>query len=319
MDDSAVLAAGRAVVRSEAAALLTTAASLDASFVEAARRIAACAGRVVVLGVGKSWLIGQKISATLASVGTPSYPLHAGEAVHGDLGRLVAGDLVLALSNSGRTDEVLRCVPGCRARGVALIALTADADSPLGRAADLTLAIGDHPEPGPLGLAPTASTTAALAVGDALALTAAALRGFSAGDWAAAHPGGALGLPFKRVREVMRQGPRVAVAAPDHLVRDALWSMTRARAGMVSVVDQGRVVGVFTDGDLRRSLGRDPGVLDRPIGSVMTASPLCAPADALLAAACASMAARQVDEVPVVDPDGALVGVLDVQDLLTAR
>lgn len=319
MDDSAVLAAGRAVVQAEAEALGKVAASLDGVFVEASRRVASCAGRVVVLGVGKSWLIGQKISATLASLGTPSFPLHAGEAVHGDLGRLVAGDLVLALSNSGRTDEVLRCVPSCRARGVGLIALTADGDSPLARAADLTLAIGAHPEPGPLGMAPTASTTAALAVGDALALAAAALRGFSAGDWAAAHPGGALGVPFKRVRDVMRQAARVAVAAPDDLVRDALWSMTRARAGMVSVVDQGRLVGVFTDGDLRRSLGRDPGVLDRAIRAVMTTSPLCVAADALVAAACASMAARQVDEVPVVDADGALVGVLDVQDLLTPR
>jgi arabinose-5-phosphate isomerase len=270
--------------------------------------------------MGKSGLVGQKISATLASTGTPSFYQHAAEALHGDLGRIRSRDLVIALSHSGETEEVVRIIPLLRRLGVPLIAITADPESRLGREADVVLAIGVIHEACPLGLAPTSSTTATMALGDALALAVSRHREFSREEYALFHRGGALGRSLLRVEEIMRTGEHLPLVAPGATVREALAQVTSVpdlRAGAALVVDEaGVMVGIFTDGDLKRHVQRDAAVLDRPVSEVMTREPKTVRADTLVAEAQKLMKVYRIDEVPVVDDAGRPLGVVDVQDLL---
>src|SRR6184192_4935467 len=245
----------REVIRAEAEALAQLPARLNGAFARAVEMVLACPGRVVVTGMGKPGFIAQKISATFASTGTPSLFLHPAEALHGDLGRLVPGDLVLALSNSGETEEILRLLPALKRMGAPIIAVTGGQKSSLAAAADVVLEIGPVPEACPLGLAPTTSTVALLALGDALAMTVQHRRGFSPEQFASLHPGGALGRQLLRVRDVMRTGTRNPTVRWDASLRETAAVMTRTegRPGAASVIDaSGKLVGIFTDGDLRR-------------------------------------------------------------------
>ena len=311
---------GATVIAAEAAALGRLA--LGDGFATAVRWILACRGRVVVTGMGKSGFVAQKTSATLASTGTPSLYLHPADAAHGDLGRVARDDVVLALSNSGETEEILRLLPSFRKIGARVVALTRDQATPLARGADLVVPIGAIEEACPMGLAPTASTAALLALGDALAMTALRNRRFDREEYALYHPGGKLGRGLMKVREVMRSGeanPLVRDAAP---LSEAVGVMTRTpgRPGACTVVDAaGRLVGVFTDGDLRRLVAQarvDPAA---PISEVMSRDPRTVRPDAMVSDAARVLRHARVDQVPVVDAAGRPVGLLDVQDLLAAR
>ena len=320
--DAEAVAYAREVIRAEAEAISQLAGRLNGSFARAVEMVLGCTGRVVVTGMGKPGFIAQKLSATFASTGTPSLYLHPAEALHGDLGRLVPGDLVLALSNSGETDEILRLLPSLRRLGAPIIALTGGSKSALAGAADVLLEIGPVPEACPLGLAPTASTVALLAMGDALAMTVQQRRGFSPEQFASLHPGGALGRQFLRVREVMRTGDRNPTVTFDTSLRETAAVMTRTegRPGAASVVDaRGKLIGIFTDGDLRRLVQEDDLDFERPVSAVMGKSPRTVSPDDLAQTAADLMRAKQVDQLPVVDEQGRPVGLLDVQDLLAAR
>jgi arabinose-5-phosphate isomerase len=319
LDRDQLLTTARDVLRAEAAAVAGVVDHLDGAFVDAVHAVLACTGHVVVVGIGKSWLVGQKISATLASTGTPSHALHAAEALHGDLGRLRPGDVLLAMSNSGETEEVLRCIGPARGVAATVIALVGRRDSSLARHADMVLCVGEPPEADPLGLAPTASTTAALALGDALALAVARARELTEAEYARYHPGGALGRRLMRVADLMRTGDRCPRARPDERVADALLRMTRVRAGAIAVVsDQDQLVGLFTDGDLRRALAQGASALDRALADVMSTRPTTVRPDTRVTAAAGVLGARQFDELPVVDDAGRLVGMLDIQDVVAA-
>jgi arabinose-5-phosphate isomerase len=284
----------RNVLRSEMAAIKSLIPLINKNFQDAAKLILACKGRIVVTGMGKTGLIGQKISATLASTGTPSLFLHPAEAYHGDLGRVVKDDIVLALSNSGETEEVIRLIPTLKKIGVKIIVITCSKQSPLGKHSDLVLEMGRIPEACSLGLVPSASTTALLALGDALALTVFRNRGFSKEQFAFYHPGGDLG-------------------------RRALVAITRGRAGAVSIVNnRGKLVGIFTDGDLRRHLTEQAHILSEPIKKVMTKHPITARPEQLAAEVLRLLMDKKIDEIPVVDSKHTPIGMLDVQDLLDA-
>lgn len=307
----------REVLRTEAEAILSLTKRLDGGFEQAIAAIAAGKGHLVVTGMGKAGLIGQKVSATFASTGTPSIFLHPAEAYHGDLGRVVAEDVVLALSNSGETDELVRLLAPLRQIGAKIIAITSSKDSTLGRNADIVVELGRIEEACPLGLAPSATTTAILALGDALALCVLEARGFDKEKFAFYHPGGDLGRRLLRVADVMRTGERNAVVPEDTLIADAIAAITRARAGAVIVTDPaGRLSGIFTDGDLRRTMGRDPKLISARIRDVMTRNPRTIGSDRLASEALKILREKKIDELPVVDAKGAPVGMLDVQDLL---
>jgi arabinose-5-phosphate isomerase len=312
----------REVIRAEAEAVAQLAGRLNGAFTQAVEMVLACTGRVVVTGMGKPGFIAQKISATFSSTGTPSLYLHPAEALHGDLGRLVPGDLVLALSNSGETDEIIRLLPSIRRLGAPIIAMTSGLKNSLAGQADVVLEIGPVPEACPLGLAPTASTVALLAMGDALAMSVQHRRGFSPEQFASLHPGGALGRQLLRVREVMRTGERNPTVRFDVSLRETAGVMTatEGRPGAASVVDaQGKLIGIFTDGDLRRMVQLGEMDFTRPVSSVMGKSPRTVHPDDLAQNAAELMRNTQVDQVPVVDDEGRPVGLLDVQDLLSAR
>ncbi len=312
----------RSVVRNEALAIASLEARLNGAFSTAVQLVLSCRGRVVVTGMGKPGFIAQKLSATFASTGTPSLYLHPAEAVHGDLGRLVPGDLVLALSNSGETDEVVRLLPSLKRMATPIIALTGDPKSQLARAADVVLEIGPTPEACPLGLAPTTSTIALLALGDALAMTVLNQRGFSAEQFAELHPAGQLGRRLLRVRELMRSGDANPVVRADAPLREAVAVMTRTegRPGATSVVDaRGKLVGIFTDGDLRRLVEAGDVNFSRPVSSAMGKGPCTVSPDDLAFSAAELLREKQIDQVPVVDEKGRPVGLLDVQDLLAAQ
>jgi len=312
------LAFARRVLYSEVEAIASISERLGDSFSDAVELILACRGRVVVTGIGKAGIIGQKISATLASTGTPSHSLHPVEALHGDLGRIVRDDVVVALSNSGET-EVVALLPSVKRIGARIIAVTGNANSTLARHADVVLDIGHIQEACPLGLAPSASTTAMLALGDALALTVARRRHFREEDYALFHPGGELGRRLMKVEEIMRSPGDYACVTPDVTVRSALASSPK-RAGAICIVDaSGRLTGIFTDGDLRRSLVRGADVLDARLGDVMTRDPKRISIGRLAQEAAKIMEDSQIDELPVVDSAGVLRGVIDVQDLLLHR
>ncbi len=293
---------------------------LDRRFEKAVALLKQCTGRVVVTGMGKPGIIGQKISATLSSLGVPSLWLHSAEAAHGDLGKVTPQDVVMALSHSGETDEILHLVPVLKRIGARLIVLTGNAHSRLARGADVVLPTYVKDEASPWGLVPTASTTAMLALGDALALELARQRGFTADDFAVLHPGGSLGKRLTlRVEDLMRSGsshPKVRAGAT---VKKVLLTITRARAGSACVVDaQGRLIGIFTDGDLRRQIEKDPHLLKRKVSDVMTRSPKTLPVGHLAVEALKILRAYKIDEIPIVDARHRPVGLLDVQDLLRA-
>ena len=307
----------REVLRTEAQAILSLVDRLGPDFTSAVAAVAACAGHLVVTGMGKAGLIGQKVSATFASTGTPSIFLHPAEAYHGDLGRVGKEDVVLALSNSGETEEVVRLLPPLRRIGAKIVALTASRQSTLGKNADLVIELGRIDEACPLGLAPSATTTALLALGDALAFCVFEARGFDREKFAFYHPGGDLGRRLLKVSEVMRTGDRNAVVREDTTVTEAVAAITRARAGAVCVIDAaGRLAGIFTDGDLRRALGRDPRLVSGRIADVMTRSPRTIGPDRLADEAARILREKKIDELPVVNERGEPVGMLDIQDLL---
>jgi arabinose-5-phosphate isomerase len=311
---------GRSVVAAEARAI--GALRLDEAFARAVEWILACKGRVVVTGMGKSGFIAQKISATLASTGTPSLYVHPAEAAHGDLGRIARDDVVFALSNSGETEEILRLLPALRKIGARVVAFTRDHANPLARGADLSVAIGNVEEACPMKLAPTASTAVLLAVGDALAMTVLANRPFDREEYALYHPGGKLGRGLMKVREVMRQGDASPVVAESAPLADAVAVMTETpgRPGATSVVDAaGKLVGIFTDGDLRRLVEHRQTDFTRPVATAMGRNPRTVRPDALIVDAARVLRHARIDQVPVVDDEGRPVGLLDVQDLLAAK
>jgi arabinose-5-phosphate isomerase len=325
---SEILDSVQGVLRAEAEALsaLPRLAAEQAEAVERACRLIRerCGepegGRLVVTGIGKAGHIGAKLSATFASTGTPSFVLHPAEARHGDLGMVQERDVVLALSNSGSSEEVVALLPAFSHIGVPVVALVGRTDSPLARHAAVALSIGRVVEACPLGLAPSTSTTALLALGDALALTVQRLRRFTPEQYARFHPGGALGRRLMTCAEAMRTGERVAAVAPEAPLVECMRAIGKARAGSVVLVDgAGRLLGICTDGDLRRALAaaEDPAALLRgPVRAVATVPCRHVRADELLHAALRLCAGRKINELPVVDADGRLAGLIDIQDLV---
>ena len=320
--DSAHVAYGKQVIAAERAGLEGVALRLGPSFSEAVDWVLACTGRVVVTGMGKSGFIAQKLSATFASTGTPSLYLHPAEALHGDLGRVVSGDLVVALSNSGATDELLRLMPAVRAMGARVIAITGDIKSPLAFRADLVLDIGPVDEACPMGLAPTASSLALLGLGDALAMTVLNNRTFSTEQYARLHPAGLLGKQARLISEVMRRDECNPIVAEDAPLSRAVAVMTRTpgRPGATSVVDAaGRLVGIFTDGDLRRLVEAGKTDFTVSVGSVCGHSPKTVRVDQQVRDAADLLRSARVDQLPVIDLDGRPVGLVDIQDLFAAK
>ncbi len=311
----------REIVLAECRALEQAARRLDESFCRAVDCLIGCAGRVIVCGIGKAGLIGRKIAATLASTGTCAHFLHPAEAVHGDLGCVRQGDAVIVLSQSGETDEITRILPTVRRLGATIIALTGRAESQLGRAADITIELGPISEAGALGLAPTASAAAMLAVGDALALVVSQMQNFGREDFARLHPAGQLGFRLSKVEEHMRPLSQCRVASAEQTVRQVLVDarLPGRRTGAVMLVDsRGRLAGIFTDSDLARLLeSRTDGQLDQAIGLVMTASPLRVKHGSAMVEAVHLLAARKISELPVVDDDDRPVGLIDITDVVS--
>jgi arabinose-5-phosphate isomerase len=322
VNDAALIASGRAVVEIETQALQALQARLGPEFAAACRALLDCRGRVVCTGMGKSGHIATKIAATLASTGTPAFFVHPGEASHGDLGMVTDADVVLALSNSGETDEILAIVPALKRQGNALIAMTGRPASGLARLADLHLDVSVPAEACPLGLAPTSSTTAALVMGDALAVALLDARGFTAEDFARSHPAGTLGRRLLlHIRDVMHSGNDIPTVPVTATGSEALVEMSRKRLGMTAVLgaDQ-RLVGVFTDGDLRRAL--DDALVDLRTASIdrlMGHSPKTIGPDALAVEAAHLMEEHKISSLVVVDGDRRVVGALNIHDLLRAR
>jgi arabinose-5-phosphate isomerase len=319
-DNQRLIEMGRDALRIEARAVAALVDRLGADFESACRMLLACTGRVVVSGVGKSGHVGGKIAATLASTGTPAFFLHAAEASHGDLGMVAKGDVVLAISYSGETSELLTILPLFKRMGAPLIAMTGNPQSTLAREADAHLDISVPAEACPLNLAPTASTTATLAMGDALAVALLRHRGFTEADFARSHPGGSLGRRLLlRVSDVMRTGDDLPMVGPDTALPEGLLEMSRKRLGMTAVVDEKRrVAGIFTDGDLRRALDRRIDVQKTRMADVMTKGPRTIGLHELAAEAVLMMEKYSVNGLLVLDADGVLVGALNVHDLLRA-
>lgn len=322
IDAAALCRSGRRVIEIEIAALQAMAERIDGGFHHACELMLACEGRIVVTGMGKSGHIGRKIAATLASTGTPSFFVHPGEASHGDLGMITDTDLVLAISYSGETEEVLTIVPVLKRQGNRLIAVTGRQQSSLSRLSDVHLDIDVPEEACPLGLAPTASTTAALVMGDALAVALLEARGFTAEDFARSHPAGSLGRRLLlRINDIMHTGATVPRVGPHASVAEALVEMSRRGLGMTGVVDEaGRLLGVFTDGDLRRTL--DDAKIDlrqTPVRRLMTTQAKTIGPGRLAVEAARLMEEFKINGLLVVEDDGILVGALNIHDLLRAR
>jgi arabinose-5-phosphate isomerase len=316
-----VIRAAAEVIRTEARALHQLAERLPVEIDDAVEMLLACRGAAIVTGVGKAGWIGQKISATLASTGTRSHFLHPSEAMHGDLGRIGDEDLVLALSNSGSTDELLQIVPAIRKRRIPLVAITGDAASPLARQATLAICYGKFGEACAMGLAPTTSTTVMLALGDALAIATSRQRGFQAVDFAKFHPGGKLGRSLTTAEEIMRPLEQCRVASQAETVREIyirLQSKGR-RSGAVMLLDpSGKLGGLFTDSDLARLLERQQDErLDGPISAVMTANPIAVSAGEKTLLAVELMAVHNISELPVIDPSGKPLGLIDITDVVS--
>ena len=316
-----VLDLAREVLEIEAAAIIGLIARLDQDFQRAVDLILDCHGRVTVSGIGKSGHIARKIASTMSSTGTPAYFVHPAEASHGDLGMVTRDDVFIALSNSGESAELLSIVPLIKRQGAKLISLTGNPDSTLAREADAHLYAGAEKEACPLNLAPTASTTAALALGDALALALMQAKGFSRDEFARSHPGGALGRKLlTHVRDVMRSGsdaPRIPDTA---MLSDAILEMSRGRMGITAILDRDQcVLGIFTDGDLRRTLQKGVDLHATPIASVMTRGPRTIGPDKLAAEAVQIMEQHKVNQLLVVDGERRLIGALNMHDLFRAK
>lgn len=315
-----MLKRAKEVLDIEAQAIKNLKPRIGNNFIKAVDLVFKTKGRVVVSGMGKTGIIAQKFSATLASTGTPSLFLHTAEAIHGDLGKVTSEDIVIIISNSGSTEEMRQLLPLLKKIGSKIVALTGNVKSVLAKYSDVVLDVSVKKEACPLGLAPTASTTATLAMADALAVCLLELKGFKERDFAFYHPGGALGRRlFLKVEDIMRRGTANPVVLEDRKVSEVLLKITQARAGSATVVDRnGKLKGIFTDGDLRRHLETDPELPRRKVGEVMTKGPSVVNKDMLAAEAMRILQQKRIDEVPVVDANGKPVGLLDVQDLLKA-
>ncbi len=314
-----ILEAARKVLQIEADSVREQIGNLGPEFERAVFAIVASPGRLCVTGLGKSGLIGQKLAATLSSTGTPAYFLHAAEASHGDLGMLVAGDTVLALSFSGETPEVLRLLEFARGRNLRTITMTGEPDSAVGRAAELVISVAISREACPLNLAPTASTTAMLAMGDALAMAISEKRGFREEDFAALHPGGRLGRRFLKVRDLMRTGDRIPLVTRETGMTEAIHEMSRKMMGITAVVNgRGELLGVISDGDLRRLLENDPSLLSRTAGECSHPNPKTITADEFASTALERMEDAKITSLFVLAADGRLAGAIHMHDLLSA-
>ena len=306
----------RQVLEAEANAIHNLMENLGEDFDRAVELIDGCTGRVVLTGMGKSGIICRKIAATMRSTGTPANFMHPAEAIHGDLGMVTKDDLVVAVSQSGTTEEILNLLAVLRRIGVLLIAITSSPDSPLAETADLHLDVGVRREACPMNLAPTASTTASLALGDALAMAVSVKKGFKEEDFARLHPGGKLGKRFLKVSDLMHAGDEVPRVAEDTAMKDVIYEMSRKALGMTTVQDDvGRLLGVITDGDLRRLMERDPDPLSRTAGEVMHKGGACIHPDELATAALKMLEEKRITSLMVCDEDAPLKGVLHVHDL----
>ena len=319
--EDVMLEQARQVLRMEAEAVLEQVERIDEHFKAAVEMIMACPGRTVITGMGKSGIIGKKIAATLASTGTPSFYLHPAEGIHGDLGMVTEGDVVIALSNSGETGEVLHILPSLRRIGAKLIAMVGNPNSTLAKNSDIVLNVGVTREACPLGLAPTSSTTAALAYGDALALALLSKRKFTASQFAVFHPGGSLGRKLLlTVEDIMHSGTENPLVKADISVQDALFVITDKGLGAVSVVDDdNKMLGVLTDGDIRRGLSKGVDFLKRPVTELMTASPKTITKEKLAAQALHIMESNRpkpITVLPVVDAENHVIGLLHMTDLV---
>lgn len=320
VDSKKIVEKASSVIQIEAEGLLSVKTQIGDSFV---KLVEACAkaldegGKIVVSGVGKSGHIGRKISATLASTGSPSVFMHPVEAMHGDLGMLQRGDILLALSYSGESDELISIIVPAKRLGVPVAAFTGCMDSSLAQYCDIAVGMAVPREACPFNLAPTTTSTAQLALGDALAMTLLELRKFTKEDYGRLHPGGAIGKAVTmRVSDLMRSGERLALSRPDDTVKETLLKMTKARCGSAIVLDpEGRLLGIFTDGDFRRHAEEDISVLGRKVGEVMTKRPSSIRSDALAVEALKIVEAKKIDDIIVLDSEGRVVGLVDIQDL----
>lgn len=321
MNSAQLLQRAAAVLKNESAGILSLIDRLDDNFVRAVELIQRCEGKVVVTGVGKSGHICAKIAATLASTGTPSFFLHSGEALHGDLGMVMKGDLILAVSNSGETDEILKLLPHFKFHGLKLIVITGNPESTLGRAGEVVLNVRINEEACPLGLAPTTSTTAALAMGDALAVVLLEQKGFKPDDFAARHPGGILGRRLiLRVEDIMYRDEQLPMVQEETLVRNALFEITSKRLGVTGVADsKGKLVGVITDGDLRRSLESRGQILELKAKDIMTRNPKTIPAESLATEAMSIMERYSITALFVLHVSSKKpLGMIHLHDLVKA-
>lgn len=314
------LKTAREVIRIEAQAVRALSGKLDGNFIKAVDLLAQCSGRVIVTGMGKTGIIGRKIASTLSSTGTPSIWLHSAEAVHGDLGQVRREDIVIVISSSGETEETTRLLPLVKKIGVKTVAITGNPRSSLAKFSDVVLNVSVEQEGCPLGLAPMASTTATLVIGDALAACLIIRRGFRKEDFAFYHPGGSLGRGlYLKVEDIMRKGNAYPRVGQDEQVKDVLLAITRARCGSACVIDaHGKLIGIFTDGDLRRHIKADKGLLIKKVKDVMTKTPTMILKDKLAVEAFNMLKDKRIDELAVVDKHRRSVGLLDIQDLLKA-
>jgi arabinose-5-phosphate isomerase len=321
MNDQNLRTLGQAVIQTEADAITTLLERIDDRFIEACHHLLACKGRIVVIGMGKSGHIGGKIAATLASTGSPAFFVHPGEASHGDLGMITSGDAVVALSNSGETDELLTILPLIKRLDTPLISLTGNPSSTLATEATVNLDVSVEKEACPLGLAPTSSTTAALVMGDALAIALLEARGFTAEDFAMSHPGGSLGRRLLiHVDDIMHRDERIPKVRNDAVISEALLEMSKKGLGMTAIVDDGnRLLGIFTDGDLRRTLDSQININTTPIADIMTVGGKTVKQGILAAEALQMMETHKINGLFVTDEGGRLVGALNMHDLLRAR
>ena len=320
MNSEKILARAREVLDIEIAGLVKTRDALDNDFscaIELILKTLASGGKIIVTGIGKSFIIAEKISATLASTGSTSVVLNPVQAMHGDLGVVADKDILLALSYSGESDEILALMPVIKRRGIPVVALTGNPESSLAKHSDIILHINAGHEACPFKLAPTTSTTATLAMGDALAMVLLDAQNFTQEDYAMRHPAGAIGRALLyTVRDIMRDGEKIATLRADATVQDAVIAMTRAKSGCACVVDGAeKLLGIFTDGDLRRGILNTPEFLGRPVRDVMTANPIHARENQLAVDVLKIFERKKIDDLPVVDPEGRLVGCIDIQDL----
>ncbi|MBF0478606.1 MAG: KpsF/GutQ family sugar-phosphate isomerase [Candidatus Omnitrophica bacterium] len=315
-----MLKTAKDLIHTEAKAIQNLAKKLNDNFLLAIEVILKCKGRVIVSGMGKTGIVGRKISATFSSTGTPSIFMHSAEAAHGDLGQVTKDDVILLISSSGETEETVRLLPLLKRIKAKTIAITGNVKSSLAKHSDIVLDVSVEKEGCPLGLAPMASTTATLVMGDALASCLISRRQFKREDFAFFHPGGSLGRKLLlRVSDIMRSGEHYAKVKETMAVKDVLYAITQARCGSACVVNaKGKFVGIFTDGDLRRHLELDVNLLSKPVKNVMTKNPTVIKAEQLAAESLLVLEGRKIDELPVIDKKGKLVGLLDVQDLLRA-